>query len=94
MTVVAQGSGTLEAIPRPKSVFQRDLNLVRELSITAFKLKYTGSVFGYAWSPVKPLLIFGATYLVVAVLLLGGRISIPPPRAAGRAAYRRGIRRP
>ena len=50
MTVVAQGSGTLEAIPRPRSVFQRNLNLVRELSITSFKLKYTGSALGYVWS--------------------------------------------
>jgi ABC-2 type transport system permease protein len=55
------------------SAFQSNLNLTRELAVTAFKLKYTGSVLGYAWSLVKPLLIFGMTYLVFAVFLLRGR---------------------
>src|SRR5579863_7949537 len=72
MTVVAQGSGTLEAIPRPRSIFQRNLNLVRELSITSFKLKYTGSALGYVWSLVKPLMLFGIMYLVFSVLLKTG----------------------
>lgn len=58
--------------PRP-SAFRIHLNLTRELAVTAFKLKYTGSVLGYAWSLVKPLLIFGTTYLVFAVFLLRGR---------------------
>lgn len=57
------------------SAFQSNLNLTRELAVTAFKLKYTGSVLGYAWSLVKPLLIFGMTYLVFAVFLLKGRTS-------------------
>ena len=69
MTVVASGSGRLEAIPRPRSVFQRNVNLVRELSITQFKLKYTGSALGYVWSLVKPLMLFGIMYLVFSVLL-------------------------
>lgn len=72
MTSVAQGSGTLEAIQRPRSVFQRNLNLVRELSITQFKLKYTGSALGYVWSLVKPLMLFGIMYLVFSVLLKAG----------------------
>ena len=69
MTVVAQGSGRLEAIDRPKSIFQRNLNLTRELAITQFKLKYTGSALGYVWSLVKPLMLFGIMYLVFSVLL-------------------------
>ena len=73
MTVVAEGSGMLEAIPRPRSVFQRNLNLVRELSITAFKLKYTGSALGYVWSLVKPLMLFGIMYLVFSILLNAGK---------------------
>jgi ABC-2 type transport system permease protein len=73
MTVVAQGSGTLEAIPRPRSIFQRNLNLVRELSITSFKLKYTGSALGYVWSLVKPLMLFGIMYLVFSILLGAGK---------------------
>jgi ABC-2 type transport system permease protein len=72
MTVVAQGSGTLGAIQRPRSVFQRNLNLVRELSITSFKLKYTGSALGYVWSLVKPLMLFGIMYLVFSILLKAG----------------------
>src|SRR5665213_2098674 len=63
---------TREVSPRP-SAFRIHLNLTRELAVTAFKLKYTGSVLGYAWSLVKPLLIFGTTYLVFAVFLLRGR---------------------
>jgi ABC-2 type transport system permease protein len=55
------------------SALRSNLNLTRELAVTTFKLKYTGSVLGYAWSLVKPLLIFGMTYLVFAVFLLRGR---------------------
>ena len=69
MSVAAPRSGRLEAIARPRSVFQRNLNLVRELSITQFKLKYTGSALGYVWSLVKPLMLFGIMYLVFSVLL-------------------------
>jgi len=57
------------------SAWRSNLNLTRELAVTTFKLKYTGSVLGYAWSLVKPLLIFGMTYLVFAVFLLRGRTS-------------------
>jgi ABC-2 type transport system permease protein len=72
MTVVAQGGSRLEAIPRPNSVFQRNLNLVRELAITQFKLKYTGSALGYVWSLVKQAMLFGIMYLVFSVLLKAG----------------------
>jgi ABC-2 type transport system permease protein len=72
MSVVAQGSGTIDAIQRPRSIFQRNLNLVRELSITSFKLKYTGSALGYVWSLVKPLMLFGIMYLVFSILLRAG----------------------
>ncbi len=72
MTVAAHGSVAPEAIQRPKSNFQRDLNLVRELSITQFKLKYTGSALGYVWSLVKPLMLFGIMYLVFSLLLKAG----------------------
>ena len=72
MSVVAQGSGTIDAIQRHRSIFQRNLNLVRELSITSFKLKYTGSALGYVWSLVKPLMLFGIMYLVFSILLRAG----------------------
>ncbi len=79
MTVVAQGTGALEAIQRPRSEFQRNLNLVRELSITSFKLKYTGSALGYVWSLVKPLMLFGIMYLVFSILLKAGKGSYDFP---------------
>jgi ABC-2 type transport system permease protein len=63
----------LNSIPRSKSVLQRNLNLIRELSITQFKLKYTGSALGYVWSLIKPLLLFGVMYLVFSVLLGTGK---------------------
>jgi ABC-2 type transport system permease protein len=72
MTVAAHDSTRLEAIQRPRSIFQRNLNLVRELSITAFKIKYTGSALGYVWSLVKPLMLFGIMYLVFSILLRAG----------------------
>jgi ABC-2 type transport system permease protein len=38
--------------------------MVRELAITEFKLKYQGSILGYVWSIVKPLLMFAVLYVV------------------------------
>ncbi|HEY8675753.1 MAG TPA: ABC transporter permease [Candidatus Dormibacteraeota bacterium] len=66
---------TLRGATARPSAWRSNLNLTRELAVTTFKLKYTGSVLGYAWSLVKPLLIFGMTYLVFAVFLLRGRTS-------------------
>jgi len=43
--------------------------LVRELAITDFKIKYQGSLIGYAWSLVKPLAMFGVLYLVFTVFV-------------------------
>ncbi len=71
MTAVAEGA-RLESIPRPPSEFQRNYNLIRELAITNFKLKYTGSALGYFWSLVKPLMLFGIMYAVFARLLKAG----------------------
>jgi ABC-2 type transport system permease protein len=39
-------------------------DLVRELAITDFKLKYQGSVLGYLWSFAKPLILFAVLYVV------------------------------
>ena len=39
-------------------------DLIRELAITGFKLKYKGSFFGYLWSLMKPLFLFIILYLV------------------------------
>jgi ABC-2 type transport system permease protein len=77
MSVVAgpvqpAGRSTPPAAARP-SPLRVNLNLTRELAVTSFKLKYTGSTLGYAWSLVKPLLIFGMTYTVFVQVLKAGR---------------------
>jgi ABC-2 type transport system permease protein len=77
MSVVAEpvqpaGRSTPPVAARP-SPLRVNLNLTRELAVTSFKLKYTGSTLGYAWSLVKPLLIFGMTYAVFVQVLKAGR---------------------
>jgi ABC-2 type transport system permease protein len=49
--------------------------LLSELIRTDFKLRYQGSILGYAWSLLRPLLMFGILYLVFGVVLnTGGSI--------------------
>jgi ABC-2 type transport system permease protein len=42
----------------------RYVSLTRELTLTNFKLKYTGSALGYLWSLMKPLMYFGVLYVI------------------------------
>jgi ABC-2 type transport system permease protein len=44
--------------------FRRFVNLTWTLAITDFKLRYFGSVLGYVWSLMRPLLFFGVLYVV------------------------------
>ena len=46
--------------------------LLRELVKTDFKLRYQGSILGYAWSLLRPLLLFVILYFVFAVFLKVG----------------------
>src|SRR3954464_10178150 len=49
--------------------------LLSELVRTDFKLRYQGSVLGYAWSLLRPLMLFVILYAVfVKVLKTGGGI--------------------
>jgi ABC-2 type transport system permease protein len=67
---------TLARLARPaqRPAAQRSsLRLVWRLAFTSFKLRYSGSALGYAWSLVRPLLLFGMLYLVFALFLLRGR---------------------
>ncbi|MEO5949572.1 MAG: ABC transporter permease [Candidatus Saccharimonas sp.] len=48
--------------------------LLRELVVTDFKLRYQGSVLGYAWSLLKPLFLFAIMYIVFGVLVKLGSI--------------------
>ena len=49
--------------------------LVRELTLTDFKLKYKASFFGYSWSLAKPLMLFGVLLVVFTKFFkMGGAI--------------------
>jgi len=49
--------------------------LLRELVVTDFKLRYQGSVLGYLWSLLKPLMMFVILYVVfVKFLRIGGDV--------------------
>ena len=57
-----------------KRIFsKRNRALLAELVRTDFKLRYQGSVLGYTWSLLKPLLLFGILYIVFAEFLRLGR---------------------
>lgn len=51
---------------------RRNLILLRELVITDFKLRYQGSVLGYVWSLLKPLMLFAIMYTVFVHFLKFG----------------------
>lgn len=51
---------------------RRNRILLRELVITDFKLRYQGSVLGYLWSLLKPLMLFGIMYVVFVHFLRFG----------------------
>jgi ABC-2 type transport system permease protein len=49
--------------------WRRFVNLTWLISSTDYKLTYFGSVLGYVWSLMQPLLFFGVLYVVFAVLI-------------------------
>lgn len=60
-------------------ISRRNQILLQELVITDFKLRYQGSVLGYLWSLLKPLLLFAILYVVfVKFLKFGGDIEHYP----------------
>lgn len=48
------------------------VQLIRQLAVADFKLRYQGSVLGYLWSLLKPLAIFTILYLVFVRFLRFG----------------------
>ena len=66
-------SPLLKPLGAQPSQLRVHLNLIRQLSITTFRLKYSGSALGYVWSLIKPLLIFGMIYAVFALFLIRGQ---------------------
>ena len=52
---------------------RRFWHLTKALAVTEFKLRFFGSVLGYLWQLMRPLLLFGILYVVFAVILdVGG----------------------
>lgn len=67
-TRIPTDAGAATAAEQRRGTLRRHANLTRELAISQFKLKYTGSVLGYLWSLFKPLMLFAILYFVFAKL--------------------------
>jgi ABC-2 type transport system permease protein len=52
---------------------RRFLELTMTLARTEFKLRYFGSVLGYLWSLIRPLLFFGVIYVFFTEIIRVGR---------------------
>ena len=52
--------------------WRRFVELTVTLARTEFKVRYFGSVLGYLWSLVRPLLFFGVLYVVFTKILKVG----------------------
>lgn len=56
-----------------KHIFSKENRaLLAELVRTDFKLRYQGSVLGYAWSLLRPLFMFGILYVIFGLVLKSG----------------------
>ena len=53
----------------PHVLNRKNRILLKELTKTDFKLRYQGSVLGYLWALLRPLLMFAILYIVFAKLL-------------------------
>jgi ABC-2 type transport system permease protein len=65
----------LQDIPGPAALGggrRRFFDLLMLLSITEFKRTYFGTVFGYLWSLVRPLMLFGVLLFVFTQVLRAG----------------------
>ena len=55
---------------RVKAIFSKQNRaLLAELVRTDFKLRYQGSALGYAWSLLRPLMLFGILYVIFALVI-------------------------
>lgn len=59
--------------------WRRVVHLTRTLAVTDFKLRFFGSVLGYLWQLMRPLLLFGVLYAVFTrVLKFGAGVAFYP----------------
>ena len=65
----------VKTIRKFRAKYRYSMILLRQLVVTDFKLRYQGSVLGYAWSLLRPILLFLILYVVfVKGLKVGGAI--------------------
>ncbi len=48
---------------------KQDLNLIKEITLSEFKLKYKSSVLGFFWSLLKPLAMLTTLYIVFRIFI-------------------------
>ena len=53
----------------PRVLNRKNRILLKELTKTDFKLRYQGSLLGYLWALLRPLMMFAILYFVFSVLL-------------------------
>jgi ABC-2 type transport system permease protein len=59
--------------------WRRFVHLTRLLAVTDFKLRFFGSMLGYLWTLMRPLMLFGVLYVVFSeVVRLGERVEFYP----------------
>jgi ABC-2 type transport system permease protein len=56
----------------PNFLYKNNRVLLKELTKTDFKLRYQGSMLGYLWALLRPLMMFAILYLVFSKLLKFG----------------------
>jgi ABC-2 type transport system permease protein len=82
MNTVDVTDGELQLVRGPSALGtdrRRFLSLFRTLTLTDFKLKFYGSVLGYVWQLVRPLMLFGVLYYVFTHFLkFGGGVKHYP----------------
>lgn len=56
-----------------KYLHSRNRAILREMISTDFKIRYQGSVLGYVWSLLKPLLLFAILYIIFTYIVPIGK---------------------
>ena len=73
-------AGSVHEITGPSALGgdpRRALALTRTLAYTDFKLKFFGSVLGYLWQLMRPLMLFGVLYVVFTQFVKLGGETVP-----------------
>jgi ABC-2 type transport system permease protein len=77
--VSAQASVASVSVRPDQGRLRRFVDITFALAVTEFKIRYFGSVLGYLWSLMRPLMIFGVLYVVFThVVRFGGDIEHYP----------------